>query len=254
MSRNSGVPEALESYVQSIGHRDDDIARRLREETAALSDAGMQIGAIQAAFMANLVRLMGARRCIEVGTFTGYSALAVARALPADGIVLACDVSEEWTAIGQRYWFEAGVADRIDLRLAPALETLDALLSDGQAGQWDFAFIDADKVEYEAYYERCLALLRTGGCIAIDNVLWSGSVVDPEKSDPSTEAIRAFNTARASDERVHLSLVPIGDGLTPARQTVEAVVREGASATATTASTAPISPALTVSTWCAARA
>ncbi len=168
--------------------------------------------------MGLLARLMGVRKAIEVGTFTGYSALAVARAMPADGRLVACDVSEAWTGIARRYWREAGVADRIELRLAPALETLDALVAAGEAGTFDFAFIDADKENYDGYYERCLALLRPGGLVMIDNVLWNGSVANPDKTDADTEAIRALNARLRDDRRVSLSLVPIGDGLTLCRK------------------------------------
>ena len=192
--------------------------RRLREETAALEMAQMQIGPEQGQFMALLVELMGARKTLEVGTFTGYSALAVALALPEVGRLVACDISEEWTAMGRRYWEEAGVAHKIDLRLAPALETLDELLTEGSAGTFDFAFIDADKEGYDAYYERSLELIRTGGLIAFDNTLWEGKVVDPTATDVDTEAIRAINTKLAGDERVTLSLLPVGDGLTLARK------------------------------------
>jgi len=168
--------------------------------------------------MALLVELIGATRCLEVGTFTGYSALAVALALPDDGRLIACDVNPETTAIARRYWAEAGVDHKIELRLAPALETLDALLADGGAGTVDFAFIDADKESYDAYYERCLELLRPGGLIAIDNVLWGGSVADPGRSDPETAAIRDLNEKLGRDGRIGLSLVPIRDGLTLARK------------------------------------
>ena len=178
----------------------------------------MQIGPEQGQFMALLVELMGARKTLEVGTFTGYSALAVALALPEVGRLVACDISEEWTAMGRRYWEEAGVAHKIDLRLAPALETLDELLTEGSAGTFDFAFIDADKEGYDAYYERSLKLIRTGGLIAFDNTLWEGKVVDPTATDVDTEAIRAINTKLAGDERVTLSLLPVGDGLTLARK------------------------------------
>jgi len=180
--------------------------------------AQMQIGPEQGQFMALLVELMGARNALEIGTFTGYSALAVALALPEGGRLVACDISEEWTAVGRRYWEEAGVAHKIDLRLAPALETLDALLTEGRAGAFDFAFIDADKEGYDAYYERSLELVRTGGLIAFDNTLWGGKVVDPTATDVDTEAIRAINTKLAGDERVTLSLLPVGDGLTLARK------------------------------------
>jgi caffeoyl-CoA O-methyltransferase len=192
--------------------------RRLREETAGLPEANMQIGPEQGQFMALLVELLGAERTIEVGTFTGYSALAVARALPDQGRLIACDVSEEWTAIARRYWKEAGQDHKIDLRLGPAIDTLDRLLADGHAGTFDFAFIDADKESYGAYFERCLALVRVGGLIAVDNTLWDGKVADDTVTDDDTEAIRAFNRGRADDDRVSLSLVPIGDGLTLARK------------------------------------
>jgi caffeoyl-CoA O-methyltransferase len=178
----------------------------------------MQISPEQGQFMALLVELIGARRILEVGTFTGYSALAVALALPPDGRVITCDINEEMTAIARRYWAEAGVADKIDLRLAPAIDTLDELLAEGQAGQFDFAFIDADKTNYLAYYERTLELLRSGGLIAIDNVLWNGAVADPERQDDDTSAIRALNEAVHADDRVSLSLLPISDGLTLARK------------------------------------
>ena len=192
--------------------------RRLREETASMEQANMQIGPEQGQFMALLVEFIGARSVLEVGTFTGYSALAMAAALPENGALVACDVSEEWTAIGRRYWEEAGVAHKIELRLAPALETLDALLAEGRAGTFDFAFIDADKEGYDAYYERALELVRLGGLIALDNTLWEGKVVDPAATDVDTEAIRAINKKLAADERVTLSMVPIGDGLTLARK------------------------------------
>ncbi len=164
--------------------------------------------------MALLVKLSGARRCLEVGVFTGYSSLSVAMALPADGRIVACDVSEKWTAVARTYWQAAGVDRKIDLRIAPALETLDALIADGQAGSFDLAFIDADKTNYLAYYERTLLLLRRGGLLLVDNTLWSGAVADPENSEPDTVALRHFNETLHADERIELSLVPIGDGLT----------------------------------------
>ena len=173
----------------------------------------MQIGAEQGALMQLLVRLAGARRCLEIGTFTGYSALAVALALPSNGRVLCCDVSEEWTSIARRYWKKAGVAGKIELRLAPARQTLDALLMAGQAGKFDFAFIDADKANYLIYYERCLKLVRRGGLIAADNTLWGGSVAEPRNQTVDTRAIRAFNRKLLRDRRVHMALVPVGDGL-----------------------------------------
>jgi predicted O-methyltransferase YrrM len=178
----------------------------------------MQIAPEQGQFMALLVRLTGARRILEIGTFTGYSALAMALALPAEGRIVACDVSEAWTAVAKRYWQRAGVAGRIELRLAPALQTLDALIGEGGGGSFDFAFIDADKSRYLDYYERSLTLLRPGGLIAVDNTLWGGSVADPAKIDADTAAIRAFNAALHADPRIELSLVPIGDGLTLARK------------------------------------
>jgi caffeoyl-CoA O-methyltransferase len=179
----------------------------------------MQIGAEQGQFMSLLVRLIGAKRTLEVGTFTGYSALTVALALPADGQVIACDVSEEWTSIGRRYWQRAGVAHKIDLRIAPGNETLAKLVADhSQHNSFDFAFIDADKSNYGSYYEYCIQLVRPGGLIAVDNVLWSGGVIDPSDQRPDTLAIRALNAKLHDDERVDVSLVPIGDGLMLARK------------------------------------
>lgn len=216
-SRTIQVTPAIDDYIHAVSLREPDVLRRLREETAKIKFAGMQISPEQGQFMALLVRLIGARRALEVGTFTGYSALAVALALPADGHVVACDISKEWTSIGQRYWQEAGVAGKIDLRLAPALETLDRLIRD-RAAPFDFAFIDADKENYDAYYERALQLVRPGGIIAIDNVLWSGAVADPERDDPETRAIDALNRKLLADQRIDFSLLPIGDGLTVARR------------------------------------
>ncbi|HEY9284968.1 MAG TPA: class I SAM-dependent methyltransferase [Pyrinomonadaceae bacterium] len=201
-------------YLQAVSLREHDALRRLRAETAAMTEANMQIAPEQGQLMALLVQLLNAKKTLEVGVFTGYSSLAVALALPEDGRVVACDVSEEWTAVARRYWREAGVADRIDLRLAPALDTLDALLRDGQAGSFDFAFIDADKSNYDAYYERSLELLRAGGLVCIDNVLWSGRVADAGVTDEDTAAIRALNRKLHGDERVALSLIPVADGLT----------------------------------------
>ena len=208
----------LYAYLLEVSLREPLVMRRLRKETASLEKANMQISPEQGQFMALLVELMGARNALEVGTFTGYSVLAVALALPEDGRLVACDVSEEWTAIGQRYWEEAGVAHKIDLRLAPALETLDALLAEGRAETFDFAFIDADKEGYDAYYERALELIRSGGLIALDNTLWEGKVVDPAAKDVDTNAIRAINRKLAEDKRVTQSLLPVGDGLTLARK------------------------------------
>lgn len=207
------MSEAVEPYVNTVIHRETPVQQRLRAETEALPEAGMQIGPDQGAFLALLVRLIGGKRTLEIGTFTGYSALAVASALPADGKLIACDVSEAWTAIAKRYWAEAGVANRIDLRIAPAKDTLGALLKDGGADSFDFAFIDADKPGYDAYYEACLKLVRRGGLIAIDNVLWSGKVADPENHEADTEALRKLNLKIRDDARVDACLVTIGDGV-----------------------------------------
>ena len=208
------LTDQIHEYLQAVSLREPDVLRRLRAETASLSQAQMQIAPEQGQLMALLVQLLGARKTLEVGVFTGYSSLAVALALPVDGRIVACDVSEEWTNIARRYWREAGVSEKIDLRLAPALETLDELLADGQAGTFDFAFIDADKGNYDGYYERSLELVKPGGLLAIDNVLWSGRVADPSAEDEDTAAIRALNRKLHEDERVALSLVPIADGLT----------------------------------------
>ncbi|MDQ3880482.1 MAG: class I SAM-dependent methyltransferase [Chloroflexota bacterium] len=212
------MTDELHAYLVSISLRDHPVLARLRAETASLEKANMQIGPEQGAFMQLLVQLAGARRCLEIGVFTGYSSLAVALALPPDGRITACDVSEEWTAIARRHWEAAGVADRIDLRLAPATATLDALIAAGGAGTFDFAFIDADKENYDAYYERTLELLRPGGLVAIDNVLWGGDVVDATKQDADVVAIRALNRKLVADERVTMCVVPIADGVTLARK------------------------------------
>ena len=217
-NRTIDLTDSLYDYLLSVSLRETDLQRRLREETAALPMARMQISPEQGQFMALLARLTDARRCLEVGVFTGYSSLAVALALPDDGRIVACDVSEEWTAIARRYWAAAGVAGRIDLRLAPALDTLDALVAAGGAGTYDLAFIDADKTAYLDYYERALLLLRPGGLLMTDNTLWSGRVADPEVGDADTVALRHYNEHLHRDARVDLSLVPIGDGLTLARK------------------------------------
>lgn len=217
-NRTITVDDRLHSYLLAHSVRESDVKRRLRATTATLSKGGMQIAPEQGQFMALLVELIDARRIIEVGTFTGYSALCMAEAMPADGELICCDVSEEWTDIARDAWREAGVEARIELRLAPALETLDTLLAEGQQGRFDLAFIDADKGSYGAYYERCLQLLRPGGLVLIDNTLWGGDVADPEKQDADTLAIRALNDALLNDDRVTLSLLPIGDGLTLARK------------------------------------
>lgn len=219
MSRRTlNLTEPVYDYLLAHGVRESAALAALRERTRPLRGAGMQISPEQGALMALLVRLIGARRTLEVGTFTGYSALAVAEALPDDGRVVACDVSEEWTAIAREAWHDAGLAHKIELRLGPALETLDGLLAAGAAGQYDFLFIDADKSNYDGYYERGLTLVRPGGLIAVDNVLWGGSVADPERQDADTRAIRALNEKIAGDARVDAVLLPIGDGLTLARR------------------------------------
>ena len=219
MSRTSFLlPERLAEYYAGVALREPAVFAELRRETAKLPQAVMQIAPEQAQLMAILVRLMQARRCIEVGVFTGYSSMAVASALPDDGELLACDVSEEWSAIARRYWQKAGVDRKIRLVLAPALQTLEREIEAGKSGSYDFAFIDADKTAYRDYYERCLTLLRAGGLIAVDNTLWSGRVADAAVVDADTEALRAFNAFVARDERVDLCLVPIADGLTLLRK------------------------------------
>lgn len=209
-----GLEQNLYDYLLSVSLREPIILTQLRQETSQLPMSRMQISPEQGQFMAFLVKLMRVKKTLELGVFTGYSSLAVALALPADGKIVACDVSEEYTSIARRYWQQAGVADKIDLHIAPALETLDNLLAAGEAGTFDFAFIDADKGNYENYYERSLELIRPGGLIAIDNVLWSGKVADPEIQDNQTDKIRAFNRKLHQDSRITLSLVPIADGLT----------------------------------------
>ena len=213
-ARSRFLPERLHAYLLARSLREAPVQRALRAATRTVPGAGMQIGPEQGQLMQLLVRMLGARRCLEIGTYTGYSALAVALALPKNGRIVCCDLSEEWTAIARRYWKKAGVAKRIDLRLAPALETLDGLLARGGAGKYDFAFIDADKTNYANYYERCLKLLRKGGLIAVDNTLWYGNVVNARDQSADTRAIRAFNRKLYRDRRVELSLLPVGDGLT----------------------------------------
>ena len=204
----------LRDYLWEKGMKEHSALEELREETSKLPESMMQICPEQGALMANLIRLMSAKKTIEIGTFTGYSALAVALALPEDGKIVACDISEEWTSIGRKKWEQAGVADKIDLKIGPALRTLEGLLEDGQEGSFDFAFIDADKANYLDYYKMCLKLVRKGGVVAIDNVLWSGAVINPDINDVDTLAIRELNEFLAQDERVSLSMVPVGDGLT----------------------------------------
>jgi caffeoyl-CoA O-methyltransferase len=217
-TRTLSLDDALYDYLLAVSLREPPVLERLRAETAGMAHALMQISPEQGQFMALLIKLIGARRCLEVGTFTGYSSLAVALALPEDGRILACDIDEDFTAVARRYWHEAGVAEKIDLHLAPALETLQAEIEAGAAGTYDFAFIDADKENYAGYFEACLTLLRRGGLMAIDNVLWSGKPAQPDAGDELTEAIRAFNAQLHVDERVDISLLPLGDGLTLARK------------------------------------
>jgi caffeoyl-CoA O-methyltransferase len=213
-NRSFGLPDPIYDYLLSVSLREPEILKRLRAETAKLPMGAMQIAPEQGQLLSLLVQALNPKRCLEVGVFTGYSSLVVALALPQEGHITACDVSEEWTTIARRYWKEAKVEHKIDLYLAPALQTLDRLGTHGQAGSFDFAFIDADKENYWGYYERALALLRPGGLIAIDNTLWSGRPADPKFDDPGTRAIRAFNQRLSKDSRVRISLVPIGDGMT----------------------------------------
>lgn len=210
------VTEDLIAYVRAMQADEPDVLRRLAAETAADPRANMRIGWEQGRFLMLLARLAQARRTIEIGVYTGYSALCMALALPDDGFILACDVSEPWTQVARRYWREARVEHKIDLRLAPALETLDTVMESGFAEAFDLAFIDADKVNYWNYFERCLELLRPGGVIAVDNTLWYGRVIDPDVQDPDTQAIRAFNERLRVDPRVDACLTAIGDGLTVA--------------------------------------
>jgi len=212
--RNVKLDARLYTYLQDHSLRELPVQRELREATASMKHAGMQISPEQGQFMQLLARMVNARRAIEVGVFTGYSSLAVALALPAEGKVIACDVSEEWTSMARRYWEKAGVAKKIELKLAPALQTLDALVAAGGTGQYDFAFIDADKSGYRDYYERCLVLLRKGGLVAIDNTLWSGAVVKGDDRSKDTVAIRELNDFIANDKRVTSSLLSVGDGVT----------------------------------------
>ncbi|MBI1394701.1 MAG: SAM-dependent methyltransferase [Betaproteobacteria bacterium] len=217
-SRTIGLSDEVHRYLLDNSVAETEHQIRLREETARLPEHGMQISPEQGQFLRLLLRLTGARQCLEIGTFTGYSTLCIAMAIPEDGVVTACDVSEEWTSIASRHWRDAGVAPKIFLRIAPAARTLDELLQANQAATYDFAFIDADKGGYLDYYERCLQLVRPGGLIAIDNTLWNGRPADASAADPETVAIRAFNRHVRADPRVEIALVPIGDGLTLARK------------------------------------
>ncbi|HYL32319.1 MAG TPA: class I SAM-dependent methyltransferase [Stellaceae bacterium] len=208
----------LQDYILSVSSRETKLMARLRDETAKMPGAGMQIPPIQGQLLAFLVSLIGARRGIEIGTFTGYSALWVASALPEDGRLICCDVNEKTTAVARRYWKEAGVDNKIELRLAPALDTLTALLASGGAGTFDYVFIDADKENYDTYYERSLELVRTGGLIVFDNMLWGGAVADGRKRDVDTLALKALNAKLHNDKRIDLTLLYIGDGVTLVRK------------------------------------
>lgn len=208
------INDALIEYARKASSPESDVMVRLREETAQLPAGRMQITPEVGNLLGMFVRLLGAKRCLEVGVFTGYSTLSVARALPPEGQIIACDVSELWTTVARRYWAESGLDKKIDLRLAPALETLDALLADGEKGRFDFAFIDADKANYSGYYDRLIRLIRPGGLIVIDNVLWYGRVIDSRENDIDTVAIRAFNAKLRADPRIEVAMLPIGDGLT----------------------------------------
>ena len=216
-SRTLAIDDRVYQYLVDHSVREHPAQAALRAATRDHPHAGMQIGPDQGQFMALLVKLLGARRTIEIGTFTGYSALTVALALPKDGCLLACDISDEYTRVGKPFWEQAGVAGKIELVLAPALQTLDARLAAGEAGTYDFAFIDADKTSYDAYYERCLQLIRPGGLIAFDNTLWSGAVARTAESD-DTRALQVLNDKLHRDERIDVSLLTIGDGLTLARK------------------------------------
>jgi predicted O-methyltransferase YrrM len=216
--RTTPLTDDLYHYFLEVSLRETDVLRRLREETGKLEKAGMQISPEQGQFMTLLVRLLGARNALELGTFTGYSALCIAMALPEDGRLIACDIDEEWPSFGMRYWTEAGVRDRIEFRPGRAIETLADLLHEGMEESFDFVFIDADKRGLDDYYQMSLRLTRPGGLITVDNTLWHGDVADPDIVDDDTMAVRGFNAYVIDDERVDLSLVPIGDGLTLLRK------------------------------------
>jgi caffeoyl-CoA O-methyltransferase len=213
-----GISDEVAAYMEGVGYREDPLLRRLRDETAVMPERNMQIAPEQGAFLSLLVQLMGARRCLEVGTFTGYSSLAVALVLPPDGSIVCLDTSEEWTAVARRYWAEAGVAGKVELRIGDGVAGLDALLAEGGAGSFDYAFVDAYKPDYVAYHERIVELLRPGGVVAYDNVLWSGRVADPAVEDDQVNGIRALNERVAADERVTVAMIPLGDGVTLARK------------------------------------
>lgn len=216
--RTLTLDDTLYQYLLDHSVRESTLMRKLREVTALQEASRMQISPEQGQLMSLLVELLGAVRIIEIGTFTGYSALCMAQAMPEYGELVCCDVSEEWTDIGRPFWREAGVEKRIRLHIAPALDTLDGLIEKGETGRFDMAFIDADKTNYLSYFERCLKLLRRGGLLMFDNTLWDGAVADPQNQEPDTQALRELNDRLHKDERVSTSLVPIGDGLTLARK------------------------------------
>ncbi len=213
-SSTIGLSNELRKYMLDVSFRDDEILKQLREETLKLKEAQMQISPEQGAFLSILTKIISAKKTLDIGVFTGYSSLVVARELPDDGSVVACDTSIEWTSIAKKYWKLAGVHNKVELYLSPAKVTLEKLIKDGQESTYDFSFIDADKINYQSYYENSLKLLKPGGIIAIDNVLWSGQVIDESDSEPATRAIRSFNEKLYQDDRVSISMVPIGDGLT----------------------------------------
>ena len=208
----------LRDYLLNVSVKEPEVLRALRKETGNLEYSQMQISPEQGSFMAFLVSLINSKNTLDIGVFTGYSALIVALALPKDGCVTACDINTDWTDIAKKYWKLANVENKIDLRISPAIETLDRLISDGCRDRYDFSFIDADKINYQHYYEKSLVLIRPGGLIAIDNVLWSGKVLDDKNEDPDTKAIREFNNKLYHDKRVSISMIPIGDGITLVRK------------------------------------
>mgnify|MGYP006289106537 FL=1 len=217
-TRSIGLNQSLQDYLLDQSLREHELLAELRSETEQMPEANMQIAPEQGQFMALLARLIGVRRYLEVGTFTGYSALAVMLGLPEQAEATCLDISEEWTSIAERYWIRAGLNDRMHLHLAPAGDTLARLISEGWSGDYDMAFIDADKTGYAEYYERCLELVRPGGLILVDNTLWDGRVADPGDDDPDTAAIRDFNRRLRGDDRVDLSLLPLADGVTILRR------------------------------------
>ncbi len=212
------INDTLFQYIESVSPVEPDLLNRLRQETSELPRGVMQIHPLQGQFMTLLIKSINAVKAIEIGVFTGYSSLCIAEALPEHGMLVACDISKEWTTIAQRYWEAAKIEHKVDLKIAPAVDSLDALLADGHADTFDFVFIDADKESYEHYYERSLRLLRPGGVIMVDNVLWKGLVLDPSHNDIETQCIREFNTKRKHDSRVDVSLLPVGDGVTLLRK------------------------------------